>query len=130
MTPMEKARALREDTSVHYNCCQAVLIPFANKLGLSEEQANDLGAHFGSGMRHGATCGALTGALMVAGLAGKDAAAATRMIKEFREANGSTDCRDLLQAAKEQGQVKKDNCDELVYQCVGFLEELLNEQAD
>lgn len=126
MTAMEKARALREDANVHYNCAQAVLVAFAERLGLSEEQANALGAHFGSGMRHGAACGALTGALMAAGLAGKDASAAAQLIGQFRATNGSTDCRDLLQAARERGQVKKDNCDELVYQCVGFLEELLD----
>ena len=127
MTAMEKARALREDTGVHYNCCQSVLIPFAQRLGLSEEQANALGAHFGSGMRHGSTCGALTGALMGAGLAGKDAGAANELLRRFREQNGYTDCRDLLLAARDRGQVKKDNCDELVYQCVAYLEELLNE---
>ena len=127
MTPMEKAHALREDKTVHYNCAQAVLVAFAHRLRLTEAQAYDLGAHFGSGMRHGATCGALTGALMAVGLAGKDASAAAQMIDQFRAANGFTDCRDLLQAAKERGQVKKDNCDELVYQCVGFVEELLHE---
>lgn len=130
MTPTERARALRADTDVHYNCCQAVLVAFAHRLGLTEEQAYDLGAHFGSGMRHGATCGALTGALMAAGLMGEDAVAATRMINALRAANGCTDCAGLLAAARERGQVKKDNCDELVYQCVGFLEELLHEQAD
>ncbi|MBE6957005.1 MAG: C_GCAxxG_C_C family protein [Ruminococcaceae bacterium] len=129
MTPMEKTRALRADANVHYNCCQAVLIPFAEKLGLSEEQANDLGAHFGSGMRHGSTCGALTGALMTIGLAKESSAAAIALLARFKQQNGFTDCRDLLLAARERGQVKKDNCDELVYQCVEFLEELLNEQA-
>ena len=123
----EKARALRGDTNVHYNCCQSVLIPFAQRLGLSEEQAGALGAHFGSGMRYGSTCGALTGALMAAGLAGKDAAAANELIERFREENGYTDCRDLLKAAADRGQPKKDNCDELVYQCVRALEALLEE---
>lgn len=127
MTAMEKARALREDTSVHYNCCQSVLIPFANQLGLSEEQANALGAHFGSGMRHGATCGALTGALMAAGLAGKDAEAAAQMLRQFRETNGCTDCAGLLAAAKERGEAKKPHCDRLVYQCAAMVEELLHE---
>lgn len=125
MTTMEKARALRDDANVHYNCCQSVLIPFAEKLGLSEEQAKALGAHFGSGMRYGSTCGALTGALMAAGLSGKDAAAANELINRFREENGYTDCRDLLQAAADRGQAKKENCDELVFQCVAAVEELL-----
>ncbi len=130
MTPMEKARALRADTKVHYNCCQAVLVAFADRLGLSEEQANALGAHFGSGMRHGATCGALTGALMAAGLAGKDAAAAAQLLKQFRESNGCTDCAGLLAVARERGEEKKAHCDRLVYQCVAFVEEMLHEQAD
>ena len=121
----EKARALRGDTNVHYNCCQSVLIPFAEKLGLSEEQAAALGAHFGSGMRYGSTCGALTGALMAAGLLGKDATVANALIKDFREENGYTDCRDLLKAAADRGQPKKENCDELVCQCVRALEALV-----
>ncbi|MBQ3134893.1 MAG: C_GCAxxG_C_C family protein [Oscillospiraceae bacterium] len=130
MTAMEKARALRGDTNVHYNCCQSVLIPFAEKLGLTPEQANALGAHFGSGMRHGATCGALAGALMAIGLAKGNSAAAIALLAQFKQKNGCTDCIGLLNAARERGQVKKDNCDELVYQCVAFLEELLNEPAD
>lgn len=65
MDYVEKARALRADPAVHYNCCQAVLVTFADRLGLTPEQANALGAHFGSGMRHGSTCGAVSGALMV-----------------------------------------------------------------
>ena len=125
MNYMEKTRALREDTNVHYNCCQSVLIPFAQQLGLSEEQAAALGAHFGSGMRYGSTCGALTGALMAAGLLGKDAATTNELIRQFREQNGYTDCRDLLKAAADRGQPKKENCDELVYQCVRALEALL-----
>ena len=68
MDYVEKARALRADPAVHYNCCQAVLVTFADRLGLTPEQANALGAHFGSGMRHGSTCGAVSGALMVLGL--------------------------------------------------------------
>ena len=125
MNYMDKACALREDPNVHYNCCQSVLIPFAEKLGLSEEQAAALGAHFGSGMRYGSTCGALTGALMAAGLLGKDAATTNELICQFRERNGYADCRDLLEAAADRGQPKKENCDELVYQCVRALEALL-----
>ena len=46
MTPIEKARELRASTDVHYNCCQSVLIPFAQRMGLTEEQAFALGANF------------------------------------------------------------------------------------
>ena len=44
MDYVEKARALRADPAVHYNCCQAVLVTFADRLGLTPEQANALGA--------------------------------------------------------------------------------------
>ena len=33
MDYVEKARALRADPAVHYNCCQAVLVTFADRLG-------------------------------------------------------------------------------------------------
>ena len=39
MDYVEKARALRADPAVHYNCCQAVLVTFADRLGLTPEQA-------------------------------------------------------------------------------------------
>ena len=125
MTHMEKCKALRADTAVHYNCAQAVLIPFAAEMGVTEEQANKMGAHFGSGMRHGSTCGAITGALMVLGALGYGEEEARGMIQRFRQANGYTDCAHLLAAAKERQQVKKDNCDELVYQCIEALHQLV-----
>ena len=37
MDYVEKARALRADPAVHYNCCQAVLVTFADRLGLTPE---------------------------------------------------------------------------------------------
>lgn len=87
MTRMEETEALRARTDVHYNCCQSVLVPFADLCGLDKETAFKLGANFGSGMRHGSTCGAVTGALMVLGLAGKGADEATALMRRFREKN-------------------------------------------
>ena len=71
MTKQEHVSALRADTTVHYNCCQSVLIHFARECGLSPEAANALGSNFGAGMRRGATCCAVTGALMVLGKIGR-----------------------------------------------------------
>ena len=124
MDKMEHARRLRAITDKHYNCCQSVLVPFAHELGLSEEQAYALGAHFGSGMRHGSTCGALTGALMVLGSMGYGEQEAQTMLRAFREKNGCTDCAHLLAAARERGEEKKPHCDRLVYECVQALLEL------
>ena len=70
MDHMERARVLRASVEVHYNCCQSGLLPFAQEVGISEEQAMAIGAHFGSGMRHGGTPGALSGGMMVQGMAG------------------------------------------------------------
>ena len=71
MTKLERARELRADTARHYNCCQSVVLPFAEELGLDEEAVLKLAEHFGSGMRRGSVCGAVTGGLMALGLMGK-----------------------------------------------------------
>ena len=125
MKPLERARDLRAATDRHYNCCQSVLVPLAGNLGLSEKQAYALGANFGSGMRHGSTCGALTGALMALGLMGYGEQEARELLQAFRLANGHTDCAHLLAAAKERGEEKKPHCDRMVYQCVLALEDIL-----
>lgn len=126
MNYMEKARQLRANTDVHYNCAQSVLVTFAKEMGLTEQQAFDLGAHFGSGMRHGSTCGALTGALMVLGMAGKDdGKTAADLMAKLRQAHGALDCAELLKTSKEQGIEKKAHCDGLVYEMVQAVEELL-----
>ncbi len=97
---MEKTRALRADANVHYNCCQATLIPFSGKCGIDEETAFRAGTFFNTGMRHGSTCGAVTGALMALGLAGAGDEAAKTLMREFREKNG---CSGVCRAA-EKGQ--------------------------
>ena len=125
MDEMERAKALRGDTRVHYNCCQSVLLPFCARCGLTEEQAMALGAHFGAGMRHGGTCGAVTGGLMVLGLAGKGEEAARALLNEIRAHNGALDCAHLLARAKAEGMERKPHCDGMVYQAVACLQSLL-----
>lgn len=124
MDKMEHAKKLRDITEKHYNCAQSVLVPFAKEMGLSEEQAYNIGAHFGAGMRHGSTCGALSGALMVLGAMGYGEQEAQAMLKSFRDKNGVTDCAHLLVSAKERGEEKKPHCDRLVCECVQTLLEL------
>ena len=121
MTHMEHTRALRENEQIHYNCCQSILIPFAKELGLTEEQAQALGTHFGSGMRHGSTCGALSGTLMVLGGLGYDDKQSMEFIRSFRQTHGATDCATLLKASHERGVQRKDHCDGLVYEMVQAL---------
>ena len=124
MNQMEDVHALRDDTQTHYNCCQSVLIPFAREMGLTREQAESLGTHFGSGMRHGATCGALCGALMVLGGLGFGEKEALELIRSFRQNHGATECAALLKASHARGEVRKDHCDGLVYEMVEALSRL------
>ena len=82
-------------------CSQAVFATFSQDLGLSEEQALNIGACFGSGMRKGEVCGACTGALMALGLKygeskSKSNEVCEKFLDEFEKENGSYICRDLL----------------------------------
>ena len=91
-----------------FHCSQAVLASWADQCGLSEEQALKLGACFGSGMRNGEVCGAVSGALMVLGAVygqhditdaqSRQAANEVNdsMMKTFAEACGSCLCREIL----------------------------------
>lgn len=121
MTHLEKARELRASTGKHFNCCQSVLVTFAPDMGLTEEQAFDLGANFGSGMRCGSACGALTGALMVLGMTNRPPELADSLRKQFRERHGEISCPALLKAARDAGIPQKEHCDGLVLDVVQML---------
>ena len=122
MTHVEKARQLRASTEPHYNCCQSVLIPFAEEMGLTEEQAFALGANFNAGMRCGSVCGALTGALMVLGMTHYPPDQADAFRNKFKEVHGDINCAALLKASREAGIPKKEHCDGLVLDVVEMLE--------
>lgn len=81
------------------NCCQAVLVAFADEAGRSEEDLLRLGSGFGSGMgTMEGTCGALVGAIMVSSLlseTGAAMAASRAIMPRFKELCGATICRDL-----------------------------------
>ena len=125
---IEMAQALRDRTDAHFNCCQAVFMPFARELGLDQETARKIGAHFGSGMRVGGVCGALTGALMVLGMYGYDADQTKAFMEDFRRRAGFLDCADLLEASKNRGEEKKCHCDKLIADSVKAIEELLEKK--
>ena len=81
------------------NCCQAVLVAFADKLGKNEDELLRLGSGFGSGMATmEGTCGALVGAIMVSSLLSPDGEARNNsraIMSRFKELCGATICRDL-----------------------------------
>lgn len=107
---MEQADLAVERFAQGYSCSQAVFSVLAEPLGLDAATAFRVAAGFGGGIaRTGATCGSVTGAIMAIGLAQPDASPehnkaakensgeqARRMMSEFTERNGSTECRLLL----------------------------------
>lgn len=105
MTNQERAARLHGNG---YNCCQAVLLTFCNELGVDPVTAFKMGEGFGLGMGGMEnTCGALSGAIMLAGLKNSDGdldhpktkAGTYRISRElteaFKEKTGALVCRDL-----------------------------------
>lgn len=91
-----------------YNCCQAVACTFADEIGVDKETLFKAGEAFGLGMGcMGGTCGAVAGAVMLAGFKNSDGnleAPATKadtyklskeILKSFEAKNGSTICGEL-----------------------------------
>ncbi len=108
------------------NCCQSVLLAFAEEAGLPEEELRKLGAAFGVGMGcQDATCGALVGAGIVLGLLkyqGKPVLRdAAKLHGRFRELCGATLCHELK--GRETGVVLCE-CDDCVRNAVAALEEM------
>ena len=100
MTIKERAeRAVELKLRHGYNCSQAVTAVLADQTDLPEKQLRAVTAGFCVGMGNmEATCGALIGAGIAAGLKteGKGTLKCTRrMIEAFRAACGAVTCRDL-----------------------------------
>ena len=86
MTLNERAqKAVEMKTSGMYNCAQSVAVALADETSLSEDQLRQITAGFCAGMGNiEATCGALIGAGMIAGLKteGQGTLGKTRQIQE------------------------------------------------
>lgn len=82
-----------------YNCCQAVVSALAEEVGRNPEELNKLAAGFAAGMGNmEATCGALVGAAMIAGLKTEGAGTvmqARQISDKFKELSGALICKDL-----------------------------------
>ena len=102
-------KQIAEEFIKGYDCSQVVLRHFANKLGITADEANRVAACFGGGMMLGSVCGAYTGALMAIGLKyghsdpdgllqQKDIMMAkTAQFKEkFVEKFGTVECKELI----------------------------------
>lgn len=127
--------AAMENFKKGYNCCQSVVLAFAEELGTDSETLLKVSSSFGGGMgRLREVCGAVSGMFMVAGLKNGyiEPAATTekaahyaliqKMAAEFRAKNGSIVCRELLSSpstsptpdARTPEYYKKRPCVELV----------------
>lgn len=125
---IEKAMSLR-NTATCPNCAETIMLTFADKMGLSPEQAKTLGTNFGGGMKSGSVCGAVTSALMVLGTLGaNDPAAAGKVQRRSKEKHeGMINCVDLLRANAEAGGQKKTHCDAMIREAIGLIEEYMGE---
>ncbi|MDD6451437.1 MAG: C-GCAxxG-C-C family protein [Lachnospiraceae bacterium] len=127
---LARSREIRNDPAIHYNCAQGVFIPFAEKKGMPFDAAKAMTANFGGGMRVGATCGAITGGLMALGLYGADDSKdAAEFVRRMKEKHGNRiDCRDLLREEVHSPAEKKPHCDNMVYEAVEIVEDMLKER--
>lgn len=109
---MDAARALHGQGC---NCCQSVVMSWADRLPIDREAAMSVAAPFGrglSGCRE--VCGCVSGMAMVCGLTGHTADTRT-LIERFRESNGDIVCGRLLKMGKKP-------CPEMVAEAAGLLE--------
>lgn len=95
---METRKHLAAERKKTCNCAQAVIATYADMVGITEQQAMNLGNAFGSGMGNmEGTCGALTGAAIIVGLATGDKLRSrkvmTKIMNQFQERNGATQCK-------------------------------------
>ena len=149
MNRVDRAVALFQEG---FLCSQAILSVYGEGLGLEKETALKLAAGFGGGMaRCGQTCGAVTGALMVIGLAyGHVAAqakaeqartfhAVERFMRAFEEIHGTVSCNELLgydlgdpdgyRKAKASG-LFSSACPKFVESAAGILERVLGQSDE
>ncbi|MBQ4580389.1 MAG: C_GCAxxG_C_C family protein [Clostridia bacterium] len=124
-----RARELRAIVTPHYNCGQAVILPFAEEMGIPSDLTMRFAANYGGGMKTGALCGGVAGGVTVLALYGLDTPDVTaQYYARVREKHAeSIDCRVLLQRNAEAGNEKKPFCDGLVYECIEIAEDMLQE---
>lgn len=146
---MSRAERAKEYFQQGYTCSQAVVLAFADRMSISQEDALKLALPFGGGLgRLRLTCGAVSGMAMVIGsiLASsqlsaenkKEVYAVTqRLCEKFRAQNGSLLCGELLTGARVEATTggeaesrtetyyKKRPCGDLVYCAAEILENYL-----
>ena len=106
-----------------YNCCQAVVKTLTEGMDVDEKSLLNIASGFGMGMGcMEATCGALVGANIAAGLMGKGRTA-KNLLQRFEELSGATICGDLK--GKNTGIILA-SCDDCVRNAVIAAVEILD----
>jgi C_GCAxxG_C_C family probable redox protein len=135
MTPAVETAVQRFQNG--HSCSQAVFTALAEPMGLDYETALKVATGFGGGMgRMGATCGAVTGALMAFGLrcGGVESEAkdrtnrlVNRFAERFRERHQSLECRDLIgcDLSTEEGRAQSRAKDTHNTVCVGLVRDAM-----
>ena len=149
---MNRAQKAKENFMKGYNCTQAVVLAFADVIGLDEKTALKISAPFGGGVgRMREICGTVSAMMMVCGMLFYDAEHVTleeksalyareqELARRFREKNGTIICRELLRGveadsspnaeARTEQYYKKRPCADLCAEAAGILEEYLAEQG-
>lgn len=112
---MDAARQLHRSGC---NCCQAVVMAWADRLPIDKDAAMNVAAPFGRGLAGTReVCGCVSGMAMVCGLSGHTADARP-LIEKFRESNGDIVCARLLASGKKP-------CREMIAEATGLLTEVI-----
>ena len=132
-----------------YNCAQAVVVAFADLIGMEDKKAAAMASSFGGGMgRMREVCGAVSGMLMVAGILygydtpGDDTVKKAhyqlvqQMAGQFRQEAGSIICREILDnppadpspTVRSEEFYKMRPCSRMVYYAAEILENYIQEQ--
>ena len=118
-----------------HNCAQSVVCTYCDLVGLDGKTALDIAGAYGTGMGNmEGTCGALSGACVLAGLVssggdlqdpstkGATYALSRTLVNAFLARNGATRCADLK--GVETGAVLR-SCPLCIADAAGFVEEFL-----
>lgn len=117
-----------------YNCAQAVACTYCDFAGMKEEDMVALTQALGTGVggTMEGTCGAITGACVLLGMAKKEAGRPQAMkdakyiMSNFMERNKAVTCKDLK--GIETGKVLR-SCEDCVRDAAEFLEHILTEEG-
>ncbi|MBO5288509.1 MAG: C_GCAxxG_C_C family protein [Spirochaetales bacterium] len=131
MNAAEKAIELH---NIGYNCCQAVVCAFAERLGIDEEVLFKATEGFGLGMgAMNCTCGAVSGAVMLAGLKNSGGTSqrtkvatyklSAKIVDDFTTKNQSVICREIK--GVDTGKVLR-SCGGCIEDAVKIAEEVLD----